>query len=240
MGQQVKIKLMAAAAVAAMVLGSAQGASANVTILGESSDYTLSVSEAAAGLGAGPYGSISILELSANSLQFTVDLNDPAFKFHDGNDQHPALAFNLAGSPSITYAFLSPTGGIVDQAVDGKFVNGGATGSSPFGTFGYSLDYNRLVPPPPNSPATPFAGPLVFTISSASQLDISSFVANSYQGQNVFFTVDVVNATGQTGNVGALLSSRAVPEPTTWALMILGFGAAGAMLRRRRHGLVLA
>lgn len=26
----------------------------------------------------------------------------------------------------------------------------------------------------------------------------------------------------------------AVPEPTTWALMILGFGAAGAVLRRRR------
>jgi hypothetical protein len=27
----------------------------------------------------------------------------------------------------------------------------------------------------------------------------------------------------------------AVPEPTTWALMILGFGSAGAMLRRRRQ-----
>lgn len=28
--------------------------------------------------------------------------------------------------------------------------------------------------------------------------------------------------------------SGAVPEPTTWALMIMGFGGAGAMLRRRR------
>ena len=27
---------------------------------------------------------------------------------------------------------------------------------------------------------------------------------------------------------------RAVPEPATWGLMILGFGAAGSMLRRRR------
>lgn len=27
-----------------------------------------------------------------------------------------------------------------------------------------------------------------------------------------------------------------VPEPTTWALFLLGFGAVGAVLRRRRHG----
>ena len=30
------------------------------------------------------------------------------------------------------------------------------------------------------------------------------------------------------------VSTGAVPEPATWAMMILGFGAAGAMLRRRR------
>ena len=31
-----------------------------------------------------------------------------------------------------------------------------------------------------------------------------------------------------------LVSLTAVPEPTTWALMILGFGGAGVLLRRRR------
>jgi hypothetical protein len=30
------------------------------------------------------------------------------------------------------------------------------------------------------------------------------------------------------------LATGAVPEPAAWALMITGFGAAGAMLRRRR------
>ena len=32
-------------------------------------------------------------------------------------------------------------------------------------------------------------------------------------------------------------SSRGVPEPATWGLMILGFGAAGATLRRRRNAI---
>lgn len=36
---------------------------------------------------------------------------------------------------------------------------------------------------------------------------------------------------------GQFMSAAAVPEPASWALMILGFGSAGAMLRARRSGL---
>jgi hypothetical protein len=36
------------------------------------------------------------------------------------------------------------------------------------------------------------------------------------------------------------ISPQAVPEPAAWALMILGFGATGAMLRRRREGVLAA
>jgi hypothetical protein len=40
----------------------------------------------------------------------------------------------------------------------------------------------------------------------------------------------------QTYNVAlAPVLAPGVPEPTTWALMILGFGAAGAAVRSRRH-----
>lgn len=34
--------------------------------------------------------------------------------------------------------------------------------------------------------------------------------------------------------VGTLAPSAAVPEPSTWVMMLLGFGAVGTMLRRRR------
>jgi hypothetical protein len=39
---------------------------------------------------------------------------------------------------------------------------------------------------------------------------------------------------GNSGSYGGTLNIANVPEPATWALMITGFGAAGAMLRRKR------
>jgi hypothetical protein len=43
-----------------------------------------------------------------------------------------------------------------------------------------------------------------------------------------------------TGNNVAGTFAGVVPEPGTWALMIMGFGGAGAMLRSRRRGLAAA
>jgi len=37
-----------------------------------------------------------------------------------------------------------------------------------------------------------------------------------------------------TNDVPPISQGRPVPEPDPWALMLLGFGPAGALLRRRR------
>lgn len=69
----------------------------------------------------------------------------------------------------------------------------------------------------------------------------------SYYGEGRFTTsldadqVDAINATGKLkvnanlprGVVGQLTVS--LPEPGTWALMVLGFGSVGAALRRRQR-----
>jgi hypothetical protein len=43
-----------------------------------------------------------------------------------------------------------------------------------------------------------------------------------------------------SGNTGPTIPSDAVPEPATWAMMLLGFGAIGASLRRRIGAPVVA
>jgi hypothetical protein len=54
------------------------------------------------------------------------------------------------------------------------------------------------------------------------------------------FSVDVTVDTGPfglnaTGSIDTIVFHLEVPEPTTWALMVVGFGAAGALLRRKRR-----
>lgn len=66
------------------------------------------------------------------------------------------------------------------------------------------------------------------------KLDSFSFV-----GTGAPQSITLAAVTGGNGGVFFdKVSVMAVPEPGTWALMILGFGGAGAMLRRRRLQLV--
>ena len=66
------------------------------------------------------------------------------------------------------------------------------------------------------------------------------FAPGAFSAVGVYSTADN-DPGGNAGNAGLgqlrVTSSDvlAVPEPTTWALMILGFGTVGAMLRRRRQ-----
>lgn len=60
------------------------------------------------------------------------------------------------------------------------------------------------------------------------------------QGQFLAFVVNNAgNYSNDSTGVNFTLTSGAVPEPASWALMIAGFGGAGAMLRRRRDALTI-
>ncbi len=64
-------------------------------------------------------------------------------------------------------------------------------------------------------------------------LDATHTFSVQYDEQNTFLagTQDSVGAGFLNNNIA---QGAAVPEPTSWALLISGFGIAGSMLRRRR------
>jgi hypothetical protein len=76
---------------------------------------------------------------------------------------------------------------------------------------------------------------LTFTVTDTCVLSVSCFVAGSNgQRDPSFFTADIVG-NGNTGVVGSGITA-AVPEPSTWAMMILGFAGVGFLAYRRKRG----
>jgi hypothetical protein len=127
----------------------------------------------------------------------------------------------------------------------------GASGSSSLGSFSYS--HNVCTQGPAGGPivgtftidfgAEQFSG----TLSGASQ---ASGTANIFDllinysitgGTGRFLGADGVFTGIGTANTSTRpsivsLTFAAVPEPATWATMLLGFGLVGASMRRRRVG----
>lgn len=101
------------------------------------------------------------------------------------------------------------------------------------GDFGVGLNYHPSLA----------IGPPVFT--AADNLDLFGTFTISHElfdnttGKIVFDNETTGRFTADSVTISRF-ESGGVPEPAAWSLMILGFGAAGAALRRRRSSLALA
>lgn len=93
------------------------------------------------------------------------------------------------------------------------------------------------------------AGPYYYLTSGPTFLDGSGVRFNTALASNIAFfhqdgvASDVyrVNGNGTISAFGpatsrAAVTASAVPEPATWALMLMGFGAMGVAMRRRKVG----
>ena len=66
----------------------------------------------------------------------------------------------------------------------------------------------------------------------------SSFVATNTGPQTLAFEFRGLGVTAADFAVDRVFVTAAVPEPGTWAMMLLGFGVIGAAMRRRRQPLL--
>lgn len=83
-------------------------------------------------------------------------------------------------------------------------------------------------------------GNLIGTVSPTAQNQPISFANGSFQftgfsgfGPNTTLSISSTGTFGVDAILDNLSVSGAVPEPATWALMIMGFGAVGGAMRRR-------
>jgi hypothetical protein len=148
---------------------------------------------------------------------FTVYTDEATWQSDDGTNHALSLALNFtAPSPGASGGF----GGTTDGVFDGYFFLGFIpVGDGAYGTLGWSNTQTFL------------------NFSSGYQLRVNLESANE-----TFNAGNDANEFAPGPQNGALVRANftltalptAVPEPATWGMMIMGFGLAGAVIRRRR------
>ncbi len=214
-------KLLATVTLAAVgFLGFAQsGAKADVVL---TSNLTQDNCTGGCANGVTPFGTVTISQATTGAdVIFNVQLGSPYF-FNDTN-QLQAFVWNQTFAGTILNTVANP--------LQSGFSIDGAQSEDGFKNFSQSLGYS--------GPKTVQLLTFEETVNSSFLLSSSSFALSTGDGgTKAFFAADVTTtfATGasNTGPVGGLTISTAVPEPSTWAMMILGFMGVGFMAYRRR------
>jgi hypothetical protein len=213
--------------------------------------YILNADGCTGGCGLTNYGTVTTTGEGTTSLGVSIQLAANVFFNMSGT---PEEAFDLAGNPQIHIAGITdPPWNVHNDQI------AGAVSEPSLGNYEYRIDWDGTFQNanhpgngfPSSNGCLPACGiqTLNFTVTPTNGTTQLTPDFTTNLGKNIYFTVDVAKydptlnsgAGGvlNTGNVGATLGG--VPEPATWAIMLVGFGGLGAALRRqRRQAAVLA
>jgi hypothetical protein len=175
-----------------------------------------------------------------------LDLGAPNFTTTRPADNGPGQLVNVATNTSLTnigFYSATPNGGNVKYMIwDGtnstllfSIVGSTVTGSTPTLTFSPDFTFNLLA-----------GNSYYFGIISDSALDVGIILSPitltqnglTATGNNSNYTnytsPSFLGLAGASINLVLLGSQGAVPEPATWMMMLIGFGAIGWSVRRGR------
>jgi hypothetical protein len=183
---------------------------------------SLNIPDPSAGLPAGTLGTITLTDFGSGATAgVTVDVAlITGVNFVNTGGPHTPFVYDLSATPS---SIVFPVGS--------PFSAAGLSSATPFGTFNHGVDMTGG-----NGAAGSKHGPLDFTINGITTAD---FITGS---GGDFFAADLIFlSSGKTGTVAAgTLVMAGVPEPSTWAMMILGFAGIGFTGYRRSRKSTLA
>jgi hypothetical protein len=219
-------QLFGSAVIAAVSFGLALPAQAIVALAPTTLTDTLNSVGTCSNCGPSPYGMVTITQTAPGAdLVFTVQLapND-TFARSGSND---AFSFNFIQS-GLTISGL-PT----NFALDTSPTNNNA----PFGIFNYGIKFTSGT----NNPTSLLTFDLAFTgtLSASDFLISGNPNTPNHTYDPAYFAADILYTAPVTlleidPAVGATLAP-AVPESSTWAMMILGFFGVGFMAYRRKQ-----
>lgn len=206
------MKLLAAAAAGALTLAVAGASSATTT-------FTLATGNPGLSSYAGPYGTVNVNLV--DSTHATVNfLSAVASGFYFLGAQVADVNVNAT---SWTLGNLVGNGGALS--------NGGSNTADGWGTFNQTLDQFDGF----NSRSSSIS--FTLTNTGGAWLSDSAVLGPNADGHTVAAHIGVCADASCTSFVSTGFATNGggvVPEPATWAMMILGFGGIGALLRRRR------
>ena len=155
---------------------------------------------------------ISAIAAPAQAVE-TITISGPSGTF--GNDQVLCTGAALSCAFTNTFNFLTPTGFNLANAT----ISTSALGTS-------NIDFTSVL-----------LNGAAFTLTPTGTFEFGT-LANAFltTGANNVLTVQGRN-NGDGAFSGTLVfaAASAVPEPSTWAMMLIGFGAVGFSVRRKRR-----
>ena len=163
-------------------------------------------------IGSGTLGTVTLTDV-AGGVEVDVALI-AGINFVNTGGPHTPFTYNLNATPT-SISFVNPA----------IFSAAGTSGATPYGTFNHGVDMVGVNGAPGSQ-----HGPLDFTVFG---ITTANFNANAL---GYFFAADLIRlSNGATGSVAAGVLSPAVPEASTWAMMLLGFFGVGFLAYRRKN-----